>query len=344
MTSRPGGVLRLRAGAAPKYRQIVESVQDAIRRGQLRPGLAIPSMNELRRQLAVSRETVFKAYRELKARGIVASHPGKGYYVSALPALTRHHVFLLLDGLTAYKEVLFDAFRRSLGENAIVDVYFHHFDSTVFRTLVQQAAGRYTDYVLMPLADEEHRAWLRDTLADSRVYVLDLGWELFREQYPCVCQDFEGEVFDSLMSARDLMEKYSELVLVWGKPGNDYVGAIRDAVAAGLRRFCRASGIRFRSAASAAALRLQAGQCFLTSYDFDLVQLVEAARRQRLTLGRQVGIISFNETPLMAIAAGGITTVSTDFEAMGRTMAELVIGGSDDRILNPFRLVRRRSL
>ena len=62
----------------------MESVQDAIRRGELRPGLAIPSMNELGRQLAVSRETVFKAYRELKARGIYTMEQMSGQLPSTL--------------------------------------------------------------------------------------------------------------------------------------------------------------------------------------------------------------------------------------------------------------------
>ncbi len=338
-----GLAIRLRPGP-PKYQQIVASVQAAIRDGRLRSGDAIPSMNALQARLGVARETVFKAYRELRARGIVSSHPGKGYYVSSVPARTRHHVFLLLDGLTAYKEVLFDSFRQALGDDAVVDVYFHHFAPDVFRTLVSQAAGRYTDYVVMPLADEAHRAWLRETLGGERVYVLDVGWELYRDEYPCVCQDFRGEVYASLRAARDLMAKYDELVLLWGRPGHAYGAAIRAGVSAGLRRFCKEAGLRFRTAPSAEAVRPRAGQCFFTSYDFDLVRLVQAARGAGLEIGRQAGIVSFNETPLMAVVADGIATISTDFEAMGRTMASLVAEGRDDRILNPFRLIRRRSL
>ena len=36
-----------------------------------------------------------------------------------------------------------------------------------------------------------------------------------------------------------------------------------------------------------------------------------------LVIGKQVGIISYNETPLKKIILNGITTISTDFEAMG---------------------------
>jgi DNA-binding LacI/PurR family transcriptional regulator len=38
-----------------------------------------------------------------------------------------------------------------------------------------------------------------------------------------------------------------------------------------------------------------------------------------LTVGEHVGIISYNETPLKKFIMKGLTTISTDFEAMGVT-------------------------
>jgi DNA-binding LacI/PurR family transcriptional regulator len=49
----------------------------------------------------------------------------------------------------------------------------------------------------------------------------------------------------------------------------------------------------------------------------DLVQLLEKIITLNLTVGEHVGIISYNETPLKKFIMKGLTTISTDFEAMG---------------------------
>jgi len=39
-----------------------------------------------------------------------------------------------------------------------------------------------------------------------------------------------------------------------------------------------------------------------------------------------------------------ITVITTDFEAMGRTAAQLLLEGKKEKVKNPFYLVRRGSL
>ncbi|WP_332913348.1 substrate-binding domain-containing protein [Algoriphagus boritolerans] len=62
-------------------------------------------------------------------------------------------------------------------------------------------------------------------------------------------------------------------------------------------------------------------------------------------LGRDIGVISYNDTPLKEILADGITTISTDFHQMGKTIAEQILG-TEDRIpiKNQFRMTLRKSL
>ena len=47
---------------------------------------------------------------------------------------------------------------------------------------------------------------------------------------------------------------------------------------------------------------------------------------------------------LKEVLIGGITTLTTDFELMGRTAAELIKSGERRRIANPWRLLDRGSL
>ena len=41
----------------------------------------LPSVNQIMNECQLSRDTVFKAYAELKKRGVVESVPNRGYFV-----------------------------------------------------------------------------------------------------------------------------------------------------------------------------------------------------------------------------------------------------------------------
>jgi len=78
--------------------------------------------------------------------------------------------------------------------------------------------------------------------------------------------------------------------------------------------------------------------------DRDLVYLLKQSEKQGLLPGKDVGIISYNDTPLKEILVGGITTLSTDFNLMGKTMASLLNTKSIETIENPWKLIIRKSL
>ena len=88
----------------PKYKQIVSSVEDALVSGELKKGDNLPSINKIRKKFSLSRDTVLTAFNELKARGIVESISGKGYYVKSEHIGVTQKIFLLFDELNAFKE------------------------------------------------------------------------------------------------------------------------------------------------------------------------------------------------------------------------------------------------
>ena len=62
---------------------------------------------------------------------------------------------------------------------------------------------------------------------------------------------------------------------------------------------------------------LDPGTVYISLMEDDLVELVEKAISQEIKIGEQIGVISYNETPLKKIILDGITTISTDFKMMG---------------------------
>jgi GntR family transcriptional regulator/MocR family aminotransferase len=75
-------VLLDRSRREPLTSQLVDQLRDAIRHARLRPGTRLPSSRRLSEQLAVSRNTVVRAYDILMVEGFVESRPASGIFVA----------------------------------------------------------------------------------------------------------------------------------------------------------------------------------------------------------------------------------------------------------------------
>src|SRR2546423_946796 len=86
-SSIPNGLITLDAGSeTPLYRQLYDSLREAILAGQLAPGTRLQSSRERAKELNVSRNTVVNAFEQLLAEGYLEGQVGSGTYVSrALP-------------------------------------------------------------------------------------------------------------------------------------------------------------------------------------------------------------------------------------------------------------------
>lgn len=71
-----------RAAATSLFLQITDGIADAIRRGRLKPGMALPGSRDLAAHLGVNRKTVVLAYEELAAQGWLAAEGKRGTFVS----------------------------------------------------------------------------------------------------------------------------------------------------------------------------------------------------------------------------------------------------------------------
>lgn len=65
----------------PVYQQIAEQIRQAMLKGDLSEGEALPSVRALSSDLSVSVITVKKAYDQLEEQGLVVTHAGRGTFV-----------------------------------------------------------------------------------------------------------------------------------------------------------------------------------------------------------------------------------------------------------------------
>ncbi|MCK9451609.1 MAG: GntR family transcriptional regulator [Bacteroidales bacterium] len=319
-----------------KYKQIVQSVLESINEGRLKIGDKMPSINDVCKEYSLSRDTVLIAYNELKARGIISSKPGKGYYVETNNVEIQHKVFVLFDELNSFKEDLYNAFLQALGEKVLVDIYFHHFNRKVFETLISENNGHYTTYVIMPAKFTDTAPILEQI--SGRVIILDQLPTDLSKPYPAIYQNFAKDSYNALMAGRHLLTKYRKLIMVY--PG----GKEPEGQFKGYLRYCEETNTPFELISDLRDRQISQGEAYIAIWDRDLVKLVTEAQNQELEIGKDIGIISYNDTALKQIAANGITTISTDFKDMGQKLAELIKSKKNEQIENLSSLIIRKSL
>lgn len=320
----------------PKYKQIVLSIEIAIAEKRLNKNDKLPSVNKVSLEFSISRDTVLLAYDELKKRGIIYAILGKGYYVKSIEFSFEQRVFLLFDELNSFKEDIYNAFLETMDNTAQIDIYFHHFNIDMFRKLVNEANGNYSKYILMPtnLADA---AAIINTLPKQDVFILDqINNEL--RNYPSVYQNFIKDMYEALQKGKLFLKKYQKLILIF--PGfREPLG-----MKTGFERFCKDHSIRHEIIPEFMQKKIQKGEVYIIPDDRDLVKVIETSKHQNLKLGRDFGIISYNETPLKKVVENGITTISTDFTAMGKILAQMILTGKKEQIENRSELIIRNSL
>lgn len=319
-----------------KYRQIVNSIEDAIADGVLKKGDKIPSINEVKETHALSRDTVLMAFNELKNRGIIQSVVGKGYYVSSEDVSISQKIFLLFDELNSFKEDLYNSFLEHLNEHVQVDIFFHHFNKSIFNKLILDNIGAYNYYVIMPANLEDTNTVIKN-LPSDRVYILDQIHEDLKS-YAAIYQNFEAAIFENLSKLKAEINKYNKLILVFSEDKQP-VGMLK-----GFQRFCDTNGFSNSVIGSVKGYDPQFGEVYIIPDDKSLLYVIKSMKKSNLSLSKDVGVISYNDTLLKEIVEGGITTISTDFNAMGKRLAEMILNNEQERIENPYHLIVRNSL
>lgn len=320
----------------PKYRQIINSVHQAIEKKTLKKGDKVPSINQICTDYNLSRDTVMQAFNELKTKGILFSQPGKGYYIITTEIQPEENIFVLFDELNAFKEDLYNSLIANLKGKAIVDIYFHHFNYKVFKNLVAESIGNYTSYIIMP-ATFDNTSHLLTKFPKDKVFILDrLKSDL--KNYPVVYQDFENDFCDALNQGHEMLKKYRKLIFV-NPGGKEPAERVK-----GFERFCNTHGFSCQVVKSLDGLKPELYEAYFITSDRDLVEIVKLAKDYNYKLGKKFGIVSFNDTMLKEVVAGGITTISTDFTAMGKTLADMVLNRKAGQVRNPSKLIVRNSL
>lgn len=315
-----------------KFQQLVDAISDSISRDQLKEGDMLPSVNQIMKDCTLSRDTVFKAYAELKRRGAVESVPNRGYFVTR----KNTKVFLFLDTFKAYKEVLYHSFLNNLSKNISVDLHFHHYNIHLFEEIITESVGKYSKYVVMNF-DHEKVPGIIERIPEEQLLIID--WKIHStENRSFVYQDFGESVFNCLNVNLDVIKKYEEFTFFY--PSFTYHP--KDAMEY-FTKFCKQNTIKHKIIYDYEDFKLKKGDIYLLVSDRTLAKFLDQCSNKGFEPGKDVGVISYNETPMKKYVKDGITVISTDFELMGAKAAEFVNSSSPIQFKVPTRLTIRSS-
>ena len=325
---------------SPKYQQVIQAVIGAIEKKALLQGDQLPSINELSSDLDIAKVTIAKAYEELKEKGIILSQHGKGFFVANTSVKVHLNIFILFDTINPYKEILYQALRAALPPDSQCSIFFHHHNLQQFESLIKGNIGKYNYYVIMPHFDEDVSEVIK-LIPPDKLLLLDKNVPKFQPACAAVHQDFRKDIENALAEGETLIKKYRKLNLILGKEHFQYVPA---GIIKGAGNFCTKKGIKIEVADNLVEKEIVAGEAYLIFSDSDLFRFIKHINKMKWKAGRDIGLISYDETPMKELLLNGVTVISTDFALMGKTAGEMIIGRLTEKIANPARLIKRSTL
>jgi len=326
----------------PKYLQIANSVLHAIEINAIAKDYLLPSINDLSYELEISRDTAEKALRYLKSLGVIGSVPGKGYFIANTDFKQPIKVFLLFNKLSVHKKMIYDSFVSKLGDQAAIDFFIYNNNFSLFKKLMEKnKKNGYTHYVIIPhfLEGGDSANDVINEIEGGHLILLDKIIPGINREHGAVYENFEQDIYGALKDALPQLSKYQTLKIIFPEYTYHAIEILK-----GFHFFCSEFAFNHKVVQNIAGEPVNEGEVFINLMEDDLVVLLEKIQNTDLKVGKDVGIISYNETPWKRFMLDGITTISSDFKKMGEMVADMILNNDMQHVEVPFKLTMRNSL
>ncbi|MDO3695169.1 GntR family transcriptional regulator [Wenyingzhuangia sp. chi5] len=330
-----------------KYQQIVDCFIDNISKGNIKKNQTLPSINVFSKEYKVSRDTVEKAYKVLKRKNIIAANKGKTTYVNSTEISLKKNVLYLMNKMNDYKSKVYNSFVDELGDEFNIDIEIYHCDESHFLKLLEKNIGHYDYYVIMPhfksnyakeYSFSNEALEIIKKIPRNQLVVLDNNDLSVDGDIIEIYQDFENDVYNALLQGKDKIINHEKMIV--RIPESEQF-SYQHKISRGCKKFCLEHNMDYE-VLSIDHLNLQKGELQFVIDDDDLVNVIDVINDNKLKLGKEIGVLSYNETPLKRLL--GIAVISTDFKKMGKTAANMLTNGENGKIKNPFRFIDRKSI
>lgn len=321
-----------------KHEVLVNGIMKAIVKKEVRSGESLPSVNSFMKELSMSRMTVLKALNDLKDRGIIESKNRVGYFVKSENVKQQLKVMLFLTAFNPYQEALYNAILKEIsGRDISVDLFFHHGNSKVLSTILKENLGKYGLYVITPIEDQKVIKLL-DRIPDEKLLQI-VRPVCSKKEISFISQDFYSEVITALEKILNRIKKYEKFILICPSDCS-YPKNITKAFI----NFCNKNNVVCSVEEKPLVESQSKGTAYFIIEDSHLIKVICDAENYGFKLGKDIGILSYNETPMKEIIRQGITVISTDFQAIGQKTARFILEQKSIKEVIKTKIILRNSL
>jgi len=249
-----------------------------------------------------------------------------------------NQVLLLLDTYSPFKQNLYNRFVENLPDNYKVDLIFHQYNEHLFETIIRENVGRYSMYVVMNFSDTRFSESLK-VIPSNKLLLLDFG-NFDKNGYSFICQNFNESFYNCLNSFKERLKKYKSFVLVFPEEICHPISSIDWFI-----RFCNEESYDYKVIRRKADWQgVKKNTLYLCIQTEDMVRIIKEADAAYLTIGSDLGLIAYNENPILEVIKNGITSISIDFGLLGEKAAQFVRTKQAIQEYLPTELIMRTSI
>ncbi|ERJ61327.1 GntR family transcriptional regulator [Sphingobacterium paucimobilis] len=329
----------------PLYKQVVQEIKELITKKVWKEGHLLPSMNQLCESLQVSKETVKKAYSILRADGFIDAAHGKGFFVKKIKKQALK-VLVLFDVLSFYKKELFESFSEHMDSNTEFTIRLFNQEIDLFEKFILENLGQFDYYVITPHLPLTPKIQARvisilKKIPNRQLVLLDRDLDGLPGNFISIYQDFENDVYEGLQQATEAISRYPKLNIFTMK-GSLYGKLLHK----GIQHYCEEQKINHAFFDQKIPDKLTAGESYFIlsgQLENELIQMARMAKAQKLKIGKDIGILSYNESAINEIILNGLSVLSTDFKEMGKEAAIAIKEDKHRKTKCVFRFIKRNT-
>lgn len=329
--------MSLQFSSLSKSELIIDAVTEAIRSGKYVSGEAIPSINSTAQKFGVARKTVVRAYDKLKIAGLIESRPKTGYFVINRKPNSRLKVLLIIQSFDGHWEVLYNAIREKVAAFCEIEIFFHHYNIKLLELIVNRNVADY-DQIIISSFNHPRIKTVVGRIPAYKLLLISRNDKL-GDTYNAIIQDFQKGTHDALLSAINCIKKYKAFHLVF--PKNE---GLPETLKLGYEQFCQNYSVKGNVVECLNETSIQKDESFLVITDKDLIRIINTCKANNWEPGTDVGILSYNETPVKQIIRDGISVVSCNFEQMADEIALFLKQPKNVHEVIPIQYIKRNSL
>ena len=320
-----------------KSDRIVAFVTESVRNGDIKIGKVIPSINSMALKFGVARKTVVRAYDKLKKQGLIESRPKTGYFVINKKPSTKLRVLLIVHSFDGYWETLYNEFREKVNDFCEIEIFFHHYNIKILELIVTRNSNDYDLFVISSFDNPRVKSII-GRIPAYKVLIISRNDHL-NNIYNAVVQNFFEGTFNALCTANSDIAKYKKINLSFSERSGHSA-----TLKMGFLKYCNKFNVKHSIYNSLKKVEIEKDEAYLIIDDNDLIRLLNVCKLQNWILGKDVGVISYNETPLKQVIRDGISVISCNFLAIADEMAGFIKKRESVQKVIPIEFIKRNSL